>query len=194
MDHQFRALERQAAQGDLEAQGQLLLLRVRAGDLSRERLDLAVHLHHPPALRALGRADADAGSTLPAWVIELERWGRPVLVRALVAAAKLLDAHVDDDTRRQQLAAAESWCDCPCRSHALEAYGASRATDGVEPSPSYHAAFAAHVAGNMEGASGRSSLLRVAKIALHDAHLSGREPELRDVIRSALVPWACGAA
>jgi hypothetical protein len=48
-DQRLRALERDAAHGDLQAQARLLLERVRVGDLTEERLRLAAYLGDEPA-------------------------------------------------------------------------------------------------------------------------------------------------
>ena|GEM_PF-5532522 len=53
-DRKMRELERAAARGDQHAQAQLLLMRMRAGQLSMVHLQLAAELGHPAARIALG--------------------------------------------------------------------------------------------------------------------------------------------
>lgn len=172
----------------MQAQGELLLLRVRLGQLARDRLELACHLGHPPALVALGQEGWQPPG-LREWVLELERWGRPVVVRALVAAARVVHP-LPDTVARRQLESAQDWCDCPCEEHAESAYQASRANDGKEPSAAYYAALTAHVAGHMSGPSGSSSMLSMAKISLRTVGTACEPEAVRSGIRAALVTWA----
>jgi hypothetical protein len=113
-DRDLRSLERAAAQGDVEAAAKLLLERVRAGDLTEERLQLAAYLGHTAAIRAGGRAGAyrDAASAsyrTPGLARQLAshpkpavhpgnqaglmpglaRWGDQALLRGATAAARL---------------------------------------------------------------------------------------------------------
>lgn len=92
--------------------------RVRAGDLSRIDLELAAYLGHAPARVALGpsvlsrgpyfggwaqgdfTADELARSDLAFWIRGLERWGVPVLVRALVAVGRLALPRIEAERAR----------------------------------------------------------------------------------------------
>lgn len=105
-DARLRSLERSAASGDLDSQARSLLERVRAGTLTRERLELAAYCGDAAARLALNVEDraswpacgceggygADGPGAcvrdgplahLGPWVRGLGRWGRPVLVRGL---------------------------------------------------------------------------------------------------------------
>ncbi len=53
-DLRLRALERQAAQGDTQAQARLLVERTRVGDTTRSQLEILGILGHHPAILALG--------------------------------------------------------------------------------------------------------------------------------------------
>ena len=53
MDRSERDLERRAAEGDAEAEAEVLGRRLRRGDLARERLELAAELGYEPACLAL---------------------------------------------------------------------------------------------------------------------------------------------
>lgn len=105
-DHTLRSLARRADSGDLDSQARSLLERVRAGTLTRERLELAAYCGHEGARAALGpfllwpecacgrpgdeRACVGCGplATLDAFVGGLDwRWRTDVLVRACLAAA-----------------------------------------------------------------------------------------------------------
>ena len=124
-DTRLRSLERAAAAGDVEAQARQLAERVRAGTLTRERLELAAYAGHVAAREALGGSrlvvTGKDGDGLPVdlfeggpsvhrvhfwpWVEGLERWSRmraPVV--AAVASARLAAAR---DERGQH------YNDCP---------------------------------------------------------------------------------
>ena len=63
MDRSERDLERRAAEGDAEAEAEVLGRRLRRGDLARERLELAAELcdiAHQPDLFALLDVPEDA--------------------------------------------------------------------------------------------------------------------------------------
>lgn len=187
MDGDLRALERLAAGGDTGAEARLLRLRVRTQALPLERVELAAYLGHDPAVLALGSQRVD--KPVCDWVLGLQRWGRPVVVRALVSTANLLSPELDGIQRRQ-LHAADAWCACPCSRHATKAYQAVRAKAGAEPSVAYYAANAAHVAGNMPGSAGTRSLRAVTRIALRCALHALDAERVRQGIREALAPWA----
>lgn len=124
-DARLRSLERSAASGDLDSQARSLLERVRAGTLSRERLELAAYCGHEVAREALGGAGLvltgkdgagrpvdlfEAGPSVHRvhfwpWVEGLERWRMlhaPVM--AAVAAARLAA------TREER---GQHYADCP---------------------------------------------------------------------------------
>lgn len=109
-DRRLRELERRAAQGDLEAEGQLLNERVRAGELTRDQVELLAYLQYPGAWSALGwRVIGYSGDPSEScysaifgtpkgqheirlrprdWGLGLERWGREASLRAGSAAAR----------------------------------------------------------------------------------------------------------
>lgn len=124
-DARLRSLERAAASGDVEAQARQLAERVRAGTLTRERLELAAYCGDAAAREALGGAGLvltgkdgagrpvdlfEAGPSVHRvhfwpWVEGLERWRRlhaPVM--AAVAAARLAA------TREER---GQHYADCP---------------------------------------------------------------------------------
>lgn len=73
-DRELQAAERRWREtGDLEALGQLLRLRRRAGDLAFPRLELAAWLGHPGARAALGPlAPVGPHAPLEAWAPALD--------------------------------------------------------------------------------------------------------------------------
>lgn len=118
MDDRGRALERQAAAGDPDAEAALLVHRQRTGDLPPGRLELAAHLGHPAALRALDRKARREPQDDLAWMVALEPWGAPVVVRALVSATRVVLPSFEalapgDDRPRRALEATLRWCDAP---------------------------------------------------------------------------------
>ncbi len=87
-----RELERQARAGDRDARGQLLRERARDGALSPERLALGAALGSQAAAAALGRPPACLPLTpeaLAEWLRGLAAFGKPVVVRAGIAAARI---------------------------------------------------------------------------------------------------------
>ena len=87
MDQRQRELERRALQGDAEAETQLLLQRVRAGELSGERWRLAAHLGHLGACGAQGIQPFATRSArkLKRWFKEISTYGCEASVRAALA-------------------------------------------------------------------------------------------------------------
>jgi hypothetical protein len=92
-DARLRELERRAAH-DPDARPALLLERVRAGALTRERVEVADYCGDRVARDALGGGvrHAPASDFLPLanWVSGLSRWGPEVQVRAALAAAEVV--------------------------------------------------------------------------------------------------------
>lgn len=124
-DARIRELERDAAQGDLDAAGRLLLERVRAGVLRDDRLALAAHLGHAGARRALCRRADERELDLPEWVERLAKFGQEACVRAALAAVRQACRALPEgrwrDRIERALEAQEAWVACPCPAHAEEA-------------------------------------------------------------------------
>lgn len=89
-DKRLREAERRWLQtGDFEDYARLLVECVRAGDLRRDRLELASYCGHEPSLCAIGRAELlrqDAAEH--DWVIGLVDYGREASFRAGIAIAR----------------------------------------------------------------------------------------------------------
>ncbi len=137
MDERLRTLERQA-EHDPDAAARLLLERVRRGLLDEVRLELAAHLGHEAARRALALEAPAAGGPgdLEPWLTALAPWGGVVVVRGMVAAAATVvprfEALAPDDHRpREALAAAVAWCDAPGAEPARRARAAARRAQGA---------------------------------------------------------------
>lgn len=146
-DERKRELERRAAVGDTAAAAAVLSERLRAGELSRDQVELAARLGHSTAAALLGgdlapidwpagleesllQASALRGSTLPARVAAdwaeralplWENWiadlGPRHPLTPTPARARCLNAAI---------AAARAWAECPCDEHAARAQAASR--------------------------------------------------------------------
>lgn len=121
-DVRLRELEREV-QRDPAREAELLAARVRAGALTRERLQVAAASGHGPARVALGWAPEETAPAVGAWLEALVRaGGREPLVRAALAAGgralPVLEARLPDDPRaRRCVEAAEHWLRCPCEPH-----------------------------------------------------------------------------
>lgn len=136
-DQRLRELERRAREGGSpEDAARWLLMRERAGELPRERLELLVWLGHAPAVAALAGQPLHVPRELESWVRGLERWGPEAAVRAALAAARLLlplwsARHPQDPRLAEALAAAERWTIDPGPAAAEAARAAADACHGV---------------------------------------------------------------
>ena len=120
-DAKLRELERKWKEsGSVEDEAAYLRERVRVGDLTQERLELAAYCGHGAASLALGtHMTAQYG---PAWTSDLiKRYGkRSAIFLGIVAAEELLP-HLDSESafHIQSLSrAGRSWVACPCVRHA----------------------------------------------------------------------------
>lgn len=86
-DRALRELERRARGGARDDEAAWLAARVRAGDLPRERVELAAWCGHAGA-RAVAGVGASDDLDLEAWLRGLSRWRRAP-ARAALAAARL---------------------------------------------------------------------------------------------------------
>ena len=199
-DERIRRFERLARGGDVAAMGQLLLERLRLGYLSRDRLELAAHLNDPAALAALGVDPSGEPADLREWTCALQRWGRPTVVRALVAAGRTLQPSRAPAANEALLEVARTWAECPCTPHAQEAYEACGHAEQGNPfessasSVAFHVAHATYVAGFNQGPAGGTSLQSMVAIVLRVLREGGRSPdEVRRAVQRELAEWALQA-
>ncbi|MGE0710783.1 MAG: hypothetical protein AB7N76_27695 [Planctomycetota bacterium] len=116
-DRRLRALERERAGADPEAEAALWSERLRRGEACPRRLGLAAYLGHRPAQDALGASRARPPGSQEAWmaglVPELGRLGAEAWVRAAHAGAAravaLFEAHHQDPRPREALEAIARW-------------------------------------------------------------------------------------
>ena len=121
-DSRVQELRRRVAQGEPGARVQLLVERLRIGDLNRENLEIAAHCLDDDARTALGWDQTDFSITA------LAALGREVAVRAGIAAARLLLCRRPNEVASAAIGAAEAWVTCPCEMHAQAARDLSHAT------------------------------------------------------------------
>lgn len=136
VDDTLRTLAR-AARGDLTARGAELRALLRARRLDVRRLEVAAELGDGASATVVDASAVEWPVAARRWVQSAERWGWPVVVRAVVGAVRealpepggdpLAGARLDDAVAR--LDAVESWCDSPT---AARAQAASRLA-GPEP-------------------------------------------------------------
>lgn len=89
-DERLRELERRWTEsGSVNDEAAYLKQRVRAGDLSQERLDLAAYCGREAALVALG-ANSTVEWDSKAWAEGLGRWGPSIVLRAQCLLAEVL--------------------------------------------------------------------------------------------------------
>ena len=85
-DEKLRDLERRFRQtGSPDDEAAWLLERVRVGDLTQERLELAAYCGHEGARRAVGQCGPEGAL---AWAQGLARWGRAPCSAAALACAR----------------------------------------------------------------------------------------------------------
>lgn len=198
-DTGLRDLERRwRASGDPADEARLLAERLRLGELTRERLELAAFVGHIGARTALGDGAPAGRVPLRRWVAALDEAGRVAVIRTglddVMHGLAARAAPVDPSTRRA-MAALRAWCACPCDEH-------HASLDDTRPAP----------AGLRSVADGREAardLLAVAMRHLIDAALvpddltreDALELVLGGVLRyaddapvppSALVAWCLG--
>lgn len=194
-DARLRAVSRAAARGDLTARAALLLERVRAGELSAERLLLAAWLGDDRARAVVGHAltRLQPDELLP-WLLDLTEVGtRDAVVRALASVGTAQIAQAPESSPEIEIAVSlvRRWIEHPVADAALSK-GASRLASRIArrrrcpPSPVLLCAWAAEIAGSRAdtwGRVARKRLTRWAAIAIADP---------RPAIRQALLPWALG--
>lgn len=135
-DERARALERAwRRSGSVADEAAFLRERLRAGEVSLDRLQLAAHLAHPAA-RAACAATREPPEDLLGWVGGLEGWGHEVLVRASLAAARLVlpvyeRQHPSDNRPHLLVATAEEWLRLPTRETVAKAGDLIQATREV---------------------------------------------------------------
>lgn len=110
-----------ADEARLELEADLLVARVRAGELCQAQLDLAEWLGDPAARLALGHEDDPAETEPREWLQRFADWPGPIAVRAGLAVVRAFCATLPrPDALRYAAAdrAIEAWLACPCAAHA----------------------------------------------------------------------------
>jgi hypothetical protein len=133
-DDRLRDLERRAKQLQPGARAALLTERLRTGELTRERLELAAYAGDADA-RAIGFGPSAAAAPAD-WFRGFYRWGKATRVRAGLAACASIDVEPRladlgngrrmgaPNTARASLAAVQAWLECPCDRHETACYWA----------------------------------------------------------------------
>jgi hypothetical protein len=206
-DARRRELERLAAAGDPGAERELLLERVRQGEVTPQAVRVAAYLGQPAALAAQPDA-GPAGNTreLVPWLEGLAGLDAALLTRAALAAARyayesagkeLVDPRLD-----KGLAAVEEWLACPCEPHRVAARLAAEEADeaareaSVLPASSDEAAFSAFAVRNaaLTAAALRpvDALQEAVNAFLDGGSALDDDAALREEARRTLVAWALG--
>lgn len=210
-DERLRRLGRQAAAGDVGAAASLLRERARLGEVPPLGLEVAAFLGDPAARAAVVAPPAPPPDDA-AWAAGLARFGRPLLVRAAVAAGRLLlplfeEGLPGDPRARRAVEAAAIWLDCPCetcRTDArlasedaaeLEAVAVDLALDDACVFAATVLSLVAAVAGELldeRAAFHFDRLLLEAETALVEAERP--DGSARRALSEALLDWALGRA
>lgn len=207
-DDALRRLERRfAATGAVDDEVRLLVARLRAGELTPERLRLASFCGHLAASKALGKKEPTPRDIYDWSDAVLARWGKEARVRATLAIARAVlprwEARCGDDPApRRALEAAECWLACPCEKHARIADRAgevayeSGEAHPAKTKPSIMAAHTASAAAREPWHTSRDGggYLAVALITGGEVLGRGRNQakleQTREVAQQALVAWA----
>jgi hypothetical protein len=206
VDERLRRLERQAAAGDHDAAAQLLVQRLRIGELGREGVELAAYLGHDAANRATPEVDPETEGR-EALVEGLARWGKEAFVRAAVAAAYAVlpryeELMTHEDTPRKAIASAEAWIACPCEAHRVGARLAAQDADDAAREASIveagddESTFAAWTAKHAALAAAAHDLRFAAREALRtiDEAAAVQVCDVDALVRQALLDWALGGS
>lgn len=194
-DARLRATSRAAAQGDPAARAALLLERVRAGELGRERLQLAAWLGDDLAREVVGpdlvRPQPD--ELLPWLLCLLEIGSREAVVRAFATVGtSQIAKYPISPTLAKAVSLVRLWIEQPVGDATLAAAAARLASRAGRrsrggASPALLCAWAAQLAGSPADRwvrLARRRLIRWSEIASEDP---------RPMIRRALLPWALSA-
>jgi hypothetical protein len=197
-DDALRALERRAAQGDVEARRAFLIEGLRAGRISPNRVLLLALVGDPAAL-ALGLEPIPDPTFFMAWSTGIERGGgHEAGVRAAIAAARVaLDAQRASSTVRAPgegaVAAAERWVVAPGPATLEACLSAGRLADAA--SVLFRGAPARSLAHALSTCHDVTSAIRtphLAFFAIRSAALAANEERVRQAIAAELLPWLWG--
>lgn len=119
-DQKLRELERRWKEtGSPEDEATWLLERVRVGDLTRERLELAAYCGHEGAKRLVQSPDVPAD--LWDWAKGLGRWEKRTVAFVAAEAAEsvlyLWTSAGGTPEPERCLTVTKAWLDCPCEAH-----------------------------------------------------------------------------
>jgi hypothetical protein len=200
-DEKLRRDQREGAEGDLEAEVQLLAQRWRAGQLTRARLELAAWAGHKGAHALLGtEAPTPARLLDELEVREAQRWGKEAVVRIAVALAEVGFALAEEapPEARAAIDAARAWLATPTPAHEVAAREAAQAAqDGIRHHEFRGGALDARDVCQAAASAARAAWAhREGRWAARQASgvlwsLRNAPPEsLRQGVRSELTPWA----
>ncbi len=186
-DEKLRELERRwKGTGAVEDEAAFLLERVRAGELTQERLELAAYCGHQAATAAM--AHQPFSGTLEDWVRGLAGFGfAPVdqlAARVAVAVADSVQGGWErrgddgDDTPQQAIDATRAWIDCPCSNHLRAAERTAEIAHETGEDRGYE---------SFQAGPGAGPVSQPAHVAGDCAEVPGNWTNLINVIRSAAI-------
>ncbi len=181
-DAVLRDLERRWRQTrSVDDEAAYLLRRVRAGDLSQPRLDLAAYCGHP-AFAAAGKQGPDRAE---AFLVGLVPWGREACVRAGVAAFRAAFGATASKPATRCLNALDAWVECPCEDHLRAVQGAHARLRGAGVEVAAVACLVWSVVSEDP-----QRCASTASLALRPLGTQVTDGELVAAMRVALVGWA----
>lgn len=190
MDHHLRTLHRRAQTDPEDLPGQVAWLRsrLRAGELTRERLDVASYLGHAAAGLALGAGatPADLGCAR-GLVLGLKPYGPPVFARAAIGIAGLAPA---SGPEQQIIEPLRAWLRCPCRDHATRVPWVEHLADAMHLT----ARVVPHLLPRPAGPVFREEFCRPPHPLPPPVEIdtSGADRVIREAVARHVVPWALG--
>lgn len=181
---------------DKFTRARLLSERVRSGELQAKQLKLAAYLGDEAARLATGITVPlpQKRPGLQALIGGLRQWPKPILVRAVVAAARcvrpVLEGHAEAPQADGAIQSAENWLGCPCPLHQRQARQAEWTSllPAIE-TPAEGAISAAAGAARI-AATVKSKANQPAERPVWHATFARPAEEVYEAIRRALLPWA----
>lgn len=186
-----------------EDEAAYLLARVRAGELTQERLELAAYGGDQASRLALGKTAPEHPEGVEAWIEGLARWGRPVCGVAALGVVEFVRDHWRwswDERLDKAIQALADWIVCPCEQHRLVAREATSNSTWARADYDDPAASQAAHAISWACAVASRSHQRTAGVALdaaRTAQVASRVFTTIDVERAAqaaLIGWALAPA
>ncbi|MCO5167628.1 MAG: hypothetical protein M9894_14870 [Planctomycetes bacterium] len=188
MDDRLQDLRRRVAQGEPGARVALLAERVRTGDITRERLELAAYVGDDDARQLCAGMVLDSSAALTDWYAGMLRFGPEAAVRSGLALLALAREPAGEGTSAA-LALLERWALCPCADHA-ESARVSVWTGPRDPDDDGDTRLVCVLM--LAEDAGRRPSARYVTLEWARNRQGATDDDVRAAIRNEVAPWALG--